>query len=51
MKAVEESPYATEDPPLTIMAYSPALCPPPSDWNPEKVMTMIMTMMHDDDGA
>jgi hypothetical protein len=43
MAAVTESPYATADPPLTIMAYSPALCPPPSDWDPEKVRHARMT--------
>jgi hypothetical protein len=44
MTPVEESPYATLEPPLTVMAYSPALCPPPSDWDPEKVAIMMMMM-------
>jgi len=32
-----ETPYTWEAPPLTIMGYSPALCPPPTDWDKAKV--------------
>jgi UDP:flavonoid glycosyltransferase YjiC (YdhE family) len=32
-----ESPFAALEPPITVMGYSPALCPPPTDWDPAMV--------------